>query len=155
IPDIQIYELKYVDSVQMSALLQRLYDQVLGPRIGTVSITPLGKPNALLLIGRPENVKMAIELVQRLDMPAVPTARFEVFPVRHAAATEAKTLIDSFLGQGANQGEGQPISTTPAGGGGGGGGGGANPANQMPTLTPRALVVADPRTNSLIVSASP
>ena len=48
VPDIQIYELKYVDSVQMGALLQRLYEQVLGPRIGTVSITPLGKPNALL-----------------------------------------------------------------------------------------------------------
>ena len=44
IPDIQIYELKSVDSVQVGALLQRLYEQVLGPRIGTVSITPLGKP---------------------------------------------------------------------------------------------------------------
>ena len=63
VPDIQIHELKYVDSVQMGALLDRLYAQVLGPRIGTVSITPLGKPNALFLIGRPENVKMAIELV--------------------------------------------------------------------------------------------
>ncbi len=152
VPDIQIYELKYVDSVQMGALLQRLYEQVLGPRIGTVNITPLGKPNALLLIGRPENVKMAIELVQRLDLPVLPTARFEVFPLKHAAATEAKTLIDSFLGQGANQGEGQPV-TQPTTGGGGGGGNNAN--TQMPTLTPRALVVADPRTNSLIVSASP
>jgi len=151
VPDIQIYELKYVDSVQMGALLERLYAQVLGPRIGTVSITPLGKPNALLLIGRPENVKMAIELIQRLDQPVVPTARFEVFPLKHAAATEAKTLIDSFLGQGAGQGEGQPVSTTTTNGGTGGGG--TTNANQLPTLAPRALVVADPRTNSLIVSA--
>lgn len=151
VPDIQIYELKYVDSVQMGALLERLYAQVLGPRIGTVSITPLGKPNALLLIGRPENVKMAIELIGRLDQPVVPTARFEVFPLKHASASEAKTLIDSFLGQGAGQGEGQPVSTTTTGTGGGGGG--TNNANQVPTLAPRALVVADPRTNSLIVSA--
>ena len=63
---------------------------MLGPRIGTVSITPLGKPNALLLIGRPENVKMAIELVQRLDQPVVPTARFEVFPLKHASARRSQ-----------------------------------------------------------------
>jgi type II secretion system protein D len=151
VPDIQIYELKYVDSVQMGALLQRLYEQVLGPRIGTVSITPLGKPNALLLIGRPENVKMAIELIQRLDQPVVPTSRFEVFPLKHASATEAKTLIDGFLGQGADQGEGTPTTTTTTGAGAGGG---TSTTNQIPTLAPRALVVADPRTNSLIVSAS-
>lgn len=153
VPDIQIYELKYVDSVQMGALLERLYAQVLGPRIGTVSITPLGKPNALLLIGRPENVKMAIELIGRLDQPVVPTARFEVFPLKHASASEAKTLIDSFLGQGSGQAEGTPTTTTTTTGTGGGGGG-TNNANQIPTLAPRALVVADPRTNSLIVSAS-
>ena len=141
VPDIQIHELKYVDSVQMAALLQRLYEQVLGPRIGTVSITPLGKPNALLLIGRPENVKMAVELIGRLDQPVVPTSRFEVFPLQHAMATEAKNLIDGFLGQA--QGQTQPPP------------GGTNPATQFLTLATRALVVADPRTNSLIVSASP
>jgi len=83
----------------MGALLQQLYAQVLGPRIGSVSITPLGTPNALMLIGRAENVKMAIELIQRLDQPIVPTARFEVFQLKHANAAEAKTLIDGFLGQ--------------------------------------------------------
>src|SRR5262245_37369402 len=145
----------------MGALLERLYAQVLGPRIGTVSITPLGKPNALLLIGRPENVKMAIDLIQRLDQPVIPTSRFEVFPLRHASATEAKALIDSFLGQGAGIGQGQPqtqAQTTGTGGGATGGGttGAAAPAtSNIPTLAPRALVVADPRTNSLIVSAGP
>jgi general secretion pathway protein D len=137
VPAIEIYELKFVDSVQLGALLSRLYEQVLAQRVGTVSITPLGTPNALLLIGRQENVQMAIELIQRLDRPVVPTARFEVFPLQHASATEVKTLIDAFLGQP----EGQA----------------APPADPtvMPTLAPRALVVADPRTNSLIVSAGP
>src|SRR5262249_59765264 len=107
VPTIEIYPLKNVDSVRIGTLLQRLYEQVLGPRIGTVSITPLGTPNALLLIGRSENVKMAVELIQRLDQPIVPTARFEVFPLKHASATEAKTLIDGFLGQAAG-GAGAP-----------------------------------------------
>lgn len=148
VPDIQIYELKFVDSVQMGALLQRLYEAVLGPRIGTVSITPLGKPNALLLIGRPENVKMAIELIQRLDQPVVPTSRFEVFSLKHASASEAKTLIDGFLGQSQSQSQAPPTT-------GGTTTGGPGTTAQMPTLATRALVVADARTNSLIVSASP
>ncbi|MCI0332699.1 MAG: hypothetical protein L0228_05710 [Planctomycetes bacterium] len=136
VPAIEIKELKFVDSVQLGTLLQRLYEQVLGPRIGTVSITPLGKPNALLLIGREENVKMAIELINRLDQPVEPAARFEVFPLQHASAPEVKTLIDNFLGQ--------PEGRQPE-----------LPANVIPNLTPRALVVADARTNSVVVSAGP
>jgi type II secretion system protein D len=136
VPSVVVHELKNVDSVQLGTLLQRLYTSVLESRIGQVSITPLGKPNALLLIGRDENVKMAVELINQLDKPVVPTARFEVFPLRHAAAAEVKTLIDNFLGQPT----GQP---TPP------------PAGEVPTLAPRALVVADARTNSLVVSAGP
>ncbi|HEY3392172.1 MAG TPA: secretin N-terminal domain-containing protein, partial [Lacipirellulaceae bacterium] len=99
VPAIQIYNLQNVDSMQMAVLLNRLYAQVLGPRIGTVSITPLGKPNALLLIGRTENVQMAIRLIQQLDQPATPTSQFQVFRLRNATAAEAKTLIDAFLRQ--------------------------------------------------------
>ena len=42
---------------------------------------------------------MAIELIQRLDVPVVPATRFEVFPLKNASATEAKTMIDQFLEQ--------------------------------------------------------
>lgn len=136
VPAIEIYTLQNVDSRAMAALLSRLYDpaQVLGSRLGAVSITPLVKPNALLLIGRSENVRMAIDLVQRLDQPVQPATRFEVFPLRNASANEAKTLIDEFLAQ--DEGEDQA-------------------AEEAPTLAPRAMIVADFRTNSLIVSAGP
>lgn len=152
VPTVEIYPLKNVDSVRLGALLQRLYEQVLGPRIGTVSITPLGTPNALLLIGRAENVKMAIELIQKLDQPIVPTARFEVFPLKHANASEAKGLIDGFLGQAAGT-----TAPTPSTGSRSSGSGTSATTNtgEIPTLEPRALIVADPRTNSLIVSAGP
>lgn len=135
VPAIEVYALQNVDSESMARLLNRLYQQVLGPRIGEVSITALVKPNSLLLIGRAENVRMAIELVKRLDQPVPPTTRFEVFPLKNASAAEAKTLIDEFL----QQEEGAPA-----------------PAPDAPvTLAPQALVVADIRTNSLIVSAGP
>ena len=87
-PTVEVYPLKNVDSRALGALLTRLYQQVLGPRIGDVSITPLVKPNALLLVGRPENVRMAIELIQRLDVPVLPATRFEVFPLKNASAAE-------------------------------------------------------------------
>src|SRR3954451_506010 len=136
------------------ALLKQLHEPrgILGSILGTVCIIPLGTPNALMLVGRAENVKTAIELIQRLDQPIVPTARFEVFPLKHASAAEAKTLIDGFLGQSTTAPIG-PAAPTPQGGTGGGGATGAQ--GQMPTLEPRALVIADPRTNSIIVSASP
>jgi type II secretion system protein D len=142
VPEIIVHPLEHVDSLQMSALLNRLYVQVLQERIGDVTIAPLGQPNALLLIGRPENVRMAIDLIERLDQPLAPTARFQVFPLQHAAATEVKTLIDTFLRQdedGSPLDEEQDVDTP----------------THTPALAPRALVVADIRTNSLIVSAGP
>lgn len=141
VPTIEIHALQHVDSVQMGILLNRLYTDILAQRIGTVSITPLGKPNALLLIGREENVQMAIRLAQQLDQPVPPQAQFQVFPLKNASADEAKTLIDSFLRQ---DEQGNPIVQQ---------GAAATTANQLPTLAPRALVVADIRTNYLIVRA--
>jgi type II secretion system protein D len=135
-PTVEVYTLKNVDSRALGALMTRLYQQVLGPRIGDVSITPLVKPNALLLVGRPENVRMAIELIQRLDQPVLPSTRFEVFPLRNASATTAKTMIDQFLEQTEAEDE-------------------APAATETTTLAPQAMVVADVRTNSLIVSAAP
>jgi general secretion pathway protein D len=139
VPTIEVYQLQNVDSRALGALLTRLYQQVLAQRIGDVSITPLGKPNALLLVGRAENVRMAKELIQQLDQPVAPTTRFEVFPLKHASADDAKKLIDNFLQQN------QPAQ-----------GAGQGPTTQeAPTLAARAMVVADYRTNSLIVSAGP
>jgi general secretion pathway protein D len=138
-PTVEVYPLKNVESRALGALLTRLYSQVLGPRIGDVSITPLVKPNALLFVGRPENVRMAIELAERLDQPVAPATRFEVFPLKNAGAADAKTMIDQFLGQAETEEQQQQ----------------GQQAQEIPTLAPQALVVADVRTNSLIVSASP
>jgi type II secretory pathway component GspD/PulD (secretin) len=139
VPAIEIHELRFVDSVQLAVLLTRLYaqDGILGSRIGTLSITPLAKPNAVLIIGRQENVQTAIDLIEQLDQPVEPTSRFEVFPLQHASAPEVKTLVDTFLGQ--QEGEDRQ----------------QREEEEALVLAPRAVVVADARTNSLIVSASP
>ena len=116
--------MKHIDSTAMATLVKTLYDEVYMARQGAVSITPLVMPNAILIVGRPENVKTVKDLVARLDQPAVPGAHFQVFHLKHAAASAAQTTIQNAF--------------TDRGG-----------------LSPTVRVTADPRTNSLIVQASP
>ena len=134
-PEIEIHPLKHVASESIGRLLAEVYQQVLGPRTGTVSITPLGKPNSLLLIGRKENVQMAIDLANKLDQPVVGTTRYKVFPLRHASASDAKVLIDEFLARDEEANDQNPAGTA--------------------ALSPQATVIADYRSNALVVSASP
>ncbi|MBN1853357.1 MAG: hypothetical protein JW829_11555 [Pirellulales bacterium] len=130
-PRIEVLPLVHVQSEAMATLIAAVYQQVLAARQGDVSITPLVKPNALLLIGRPENVDSVIALIEKLDQPVDADKEFEVFPLKHASAVEAKTVIDGFFGveEGAQ----------------------AEPQG----LAPRVLTTADFRSNALIVRASP
>ena len=81
----------------VAALITQFYATVLQPRLGTVNITALQKPNALLLIGRDESVKFVKELIQRLDVPVEPSTQFAVIPLKHAAASTAQATITQFF----------------------------------------------------------
>ncbi|WP_197525375.1 secretin N-terminal domain-containing protein [Pseudobythopirellula maris] len=133
-PEIRVYPLRNVDSESIGRVLVKVYAEALQERAGTLSITPLAKPNALLLIGREENVDLAIGLVEQLDLPVESATGFEAFPLKNASATEAKTLIDDFLAR-------------PEGEGG--------DDDAAASLAPRATVVADARSNTLLVNAGP
>ncbi len=128
-PAIEVAPLKFVDSTALGTLLNRLYDEVLSAREGTVSITPMAAPNALLLIGRPESVAKIKDLIEQLDQPVSPTARFQVFRLKNVPATEAQESITSFFEE--------------------------DQASAETAMAPRVYVVADFRSNSLIVRANP
>lgn len=132
-PEIKVLLLEHIDADSLARLLTNVYDQVLGPRVGDLSVTGLAKPNALLLVGRPENVRLAVTLVEQLDQPVEPTYRFEAYSLKHISATDAKALIDSFFEQQAAQTNDQSASL----------------------LRSRAFTVADVRSNVVIVSAAP
>ena len=152
VPAIEIYPLKYVDSIRMGALCSS------STLRGFWALASAGEHYAARHAERfdadrpAENVKMAIELIQRLDQPIVPTARFEVFPLKHANAAEAKTLIDGFLGQAIGT---STRTSAPAGPGGTVGWPVAPRWRADSDARTSRLIVSDPRTNSLIVSASP
>ena len=120
----------------VATMVTQLYDTMLSPRQGRVSITPLVKPNSLLLIGRKESIDSAKELITKLDQTVNPENQFEIFRLRHASAVEVQELITQFYIQRSNQQQG---------------GAGDVP----PGLAPRVIATADYRTNSLIVQASP
>jgi len=128
-PDVRIHHLKHVECQALAELIGPLYEQVYEPRQSGVSITALTKPNALLLIGRPEAVQTVVGLIEQLDRPVAPGTQFRVFSLRHASATTAQYTIEQFFADR----EDEPRTA----------------------LGTRVHVVADYRSNALIVQAGP
>ena len=136
-PEIEIYPLRHVNGVVLEPILKDLNDKVFSPRQGQISIYALGQPNSLLLIGRPEALTGIKELVTKLDQPIDLNNQLKVFRLVNSSAVDAETIIRNFFGDISGQ-------TAPA----------ANAAGATQLAT-RVKVVADYRTNSLIVQASP
>jgi general secretion pathway protein D len=131
-PDIEVVDLQHADANAVAELLQQLYEDVLSARQGEVSITSLDSPNALLLIGRTEAINGLKELIEKIDQPVAATSRLRVFRLQNASAVDAETTIRDFF------------TDRPGGG-----------DDLRPAIGPRVRVLADYRTNSLIISASP
>lgn len=97
-PVIEVYELQHVENQALSTFITTIYAQVLEARQGSVSITPLVQPNALLLIGRRENVDSVIELIKKLDQPINAELEFKTFRLKHASAFSAQRALREFYG---------------------------------------------------------
>jgi len=130
-PEIEIYQLKNVDGQQLNLLIQQVYATVFA-RQGTVTILPLVDPNALLLIGRKENIPAVIELIEKLDRPMPPASQFKVFLLKHMSCIDAERTVRQFF-------TAEPLVL-----------------NQPRIGTGvRVYVIAEFRANALIVQASP
>ncbi len=94
---IELVDLQHVNSQSMADLVTQLNAQSITIRLGTVTITPLIKPNSLLLIGRKEAVDATMDLVERLDQPVEPTTQFSIFQLKHLPATDAVQTLTTFF----------------------------------------------------------
>jgi general secretion pathway protein D len=131
-PEIKVVMLKHVDSLALGTTLGNLFRDNFAARQGNVNITGLGQPNAILLIGREEAMVSVMELIEKLDQPLDPSSQLKVFKLIHQSAIDAQTLVRDFFVN-------RPGSDT----------------TQRQLLGVRVSVVADYRTNSLIIQASP
>ena len=131
-PEVEVYMLEHVDDQAMASLINQIYTPALGARQGTVTVVALVKPNALLLIGRREAIASTIELIKKVDQPAAPDRMLRIFSLKYLSAIDAETKLRTFFT--ADPGR----AATPRSG-----------------LGTRALIIADYRSNALIVQASP
>lgn len=131
-PEVEIVLLKHLDNTAAATLLTTLYTDVLAARQGEVNITALDQPNALLLIGRREALANAMGLIEKLDQPLDASSRLRVFRLDHASATDAELVVRNFFVDRPGQGE-----------------------DVRPGLGSRVRILADYRTNSVIVGAAP
>ena len=143
-PEIEIVQLKHVNGQALEVILKDLNTKVFSPRQGQIEITALGQPNVLLLIGRLEAMSGIKEVIAKLDTPIDPNSQLRVFKLVNSSAVDAEALITKFFGDAATT-PGAPVAAA----------NNANSANSGAGLTVRVKAVADYRTNSLIVQASP
>jgi type II secretion system protein D len=132
-PLVRIQPLKYVDSVSMSRMLDQVFStttpESLARYYGVPLVLPLVRPNAVLVIGQAKAVETASQILQKLDVAVDDAAQFEVFPLSKAVAEDAEDVLeDLFIPE---------------------------DDDDAPIFRPRALIIADSRSNSLIVRAGP
>ncbi len=96
-PEIDVVYLHNVQGEALNKLIVDVLDDLTGPLQGRVSITPLVKPNALLLIGWGEAVAAAKKLIERLDESVEPQTQMQMFSLKHASANQVETTVREFL----------------------------------------------------------
>ncbi len=131
-PIIEVLTLEHANAEAVATEVTRLYETTYQQRQGSVSITALVQPNALLIIGRQEIVDSVKVLVEKLDQPLGPQDQLKVIRLKHASAVDIETRVRDFFVQ-------RP---------------GTDQENRA-ALGTRVRIVSDFRTNALIVQAAP
>ena len=147
-PTIEVLPLNHVDNIAVQVIAAEVYTNFYEPSLGQTSITALVKPNALLLVGTPQGVQQAREIVEKLDVAVESKTEFKIFRIKHMSAVDLENRLRAFyLGQ----------STQGFGANQGGGAGGQNTAQGFAGegLAPRLRLASDYRSNALFIHASP
>lgn len=108
-PQVEIYHLRYANGEAVADLVAESSPDLVDTRAGRVSLTPLVKPNAIMLIGWGDAVQAVLQLIRQLDKPVSPQSQSTVFRIRHAPAGQVQETLESFFG--ARNGLGPRIST--------------------------------------------
>ncbi len=98
-PEIHLRILRHVNSESLSELLTGVYEQVGtygGPPQAeqAISVTPVVKPNAVLIVAPEADMLSILKLTDELDQPVAPSARFQVIRLKNAMASHVLTLLE-------------------------------------------------------------
>ncbi|MFT5299397.1 MAG: general secretion pathway protein D [Mariniblastus sp.] len=96
-PEIRIYHLQHTGSTAIADIIAETRQDLVSGRQGRVTVTPLVKPNAILLIGWGEAVNAILELARELDTPVDASTQFSVIRIEHASADSISDSIGQFF----------------------------------------------------------
>jgi len=132
LPEIHLLRLRYVDSQSLAQLLNDVYTRMTELRSNNaqqnqvaVRAVPVVVPNAVLILAPSNAIQAVLDLAEELDQPIDPSHEVHVFRLKHAVAASVSEMVTNFYTQ-------PPVG-----------------------LGTRVKVAADPRTNSIIVQATP
>lgn len=137
VPDVHLLMLKNSNSEALATLLTQVYERLNGRRQGagpaaaaanssqSVTIIPVVKPNAILIVAAEADMEAILKLADELDQPVDPDAEFRMFRLKSGIAEQVLQTIQTFYEE------------------------------RQVGLGARVLAVADVRTNSILVHARP
>ncbi len=96
-PVIEVLQLQHTAAAPVSTLIAQIQLGLLANRQGRATVTPLNKPNALLVIGWGEALEVVKELIAKLDVPVQADTQFAIRQLRHARAAEVQTQLSAFF----------------------------------------------------------
>ncbi|MCL4204927.1 MAG: hypothetical protein KJ000_20805 [Pirellulaceae bacterium] len=94
VPVIDLYRLRHVNCMALVTIVDLVAVDLIGGRQGKIHITPLIKPNAILLIGWGEAVTAMKELIAKLDQPVSAESQLRVYRLRHESAARAAATVE-------------------------------------------------------------
>ena len=133
VPGLEPLILKHVNSEALAVLLTSVYETLnnarsqAGQRSQTVTVVPVVKPNAVLILAPDSDLRAIIDLAMELDQPVDPETEFEIFRLKHAPAGQVATMLEDIYQEGQDR----------------------------PGLSTRMTVYPNVRTNSIVVQARP
>lgn len=96
-PEIEVIPLQHVNSESLASLIATSQEKFIGGRQGRVTVSALGSPNALLLIGWGESMIAMKELILKLDQPSSTDSSFTVIQLKEALAADVQSQLQSFF----------------------------------------------------------
>ena len=139
-PDLQLVLLENVNSEGLAELLTTIYDRLRSSRTSvvqqsqSVSVIPIVRPNAVLVLASSADMESVLKLVKELDQPIDSQTEFRVLKLKHAVATQVATTLDELY---------PPLTQQ------------TQQQRAQPGLVPRIRISSDVRTNAVIIQARP
>lgn len=107
-PDVHLVLLKNSNSEALAELLTQVYERLNGRRqrgatggqaanaSQQVSVIPVVKPNAILIVASSVDMESLLKLTEELDQPVDPLAEFQMFRLKSAVASQVLETIETF-----------------------------------------------------------